>query len=200
MPEPYFRPAKVTAPGHLPRPVMPRFTVRRHKEIDNGLQWRTGVVLRSEHGARAVISADYEDRMMRVEVTGPLKHKFLTNIRDTLSQINRGFQRNRIIEEIGCCCRVCTAHTDPYYHEFQLLVKLVGKKIPHALCGRAVEHIEVETLMDGALGQGGLAEVLSIVRELKDMKPEQRQHKMDGLISNGSNLASMVESIWNIFG
>jgi internalin A len=47
----------------LPRSVMPRFIVKRHKEIKEQLRWRTGVVLENkDFGATAVVKVDERDK------------------------------------------------------------------------------------------------------------------------------------------
>ncbi len=85
----------------LPPSVMPRFIVKRHKEIKDRLRWRTGVVL--EHPlleATAVVRADTEARRIHIAVTGTQPKAFLTVIMLTLREINGGFEGLKVSERI----------------------------------------------------------------------------------------------------
>lgn len=85
----------------LPPSVMPRFIVKRHKEIKDRLRWRTGVVL--EHPlleSIAVIRADNEARQIHITVTGTQPKAFLTVIMLTLREINGGFEGLKVSERI----------------------------------------------------------------------------------------------------
>ncbi|XCN71225.1 MAG: COR domain-containing protein [Candidatus Electrothrix aestuarii] len=85
----------------LPPSVMPRFIVKRHKEIKDRLRWRTGVVL--EHPlleATAVVRADNEARTIHIAVTGTQPKAFLTVIMLTLREINGGFEGLKVSERI----------------------------------------------------------------------------------------------------
>ncbi len=85
----------------LPPSVMPRFIVKRHKEIKDRLRWRTGVVL--EHPlleATAVVRADTEARRIQITVTGTQPKAFLTVLMLTLREINGGFEGLKLSERI----------------------------------------------------------------------------------------------------
>ncbi len=65
----------------LPPSVMPRFIVKRHKEIKDRLRWRTGVVLaHAQLDAKAVVRADNEARQIHITVTGRERKVYLALI------------------------------------------------------------------------------------------------------------------------
>jgi len=78
----------------LPKSVMPRFIVRRHKDIKEGLQWRTGVVLEDMvlHST-ALVKSDDRDRKIYIYVNGEQKRDFFAVIRKTLQYINGSFEK-----------------------------------------------------------------------------------------------------------
>ncbi len=78
----------------LPRSVLPRFIVNMYRDIEEGLQWRTGVVL-TDHDFRAmaVIKADYMDRHIYIYVSGPGKRDYFAAILFTLRSINSSFEK-----------------------------------------------------------------------------------------------------------
>jgi GTPase SAR1 family protein len=78
----------------LPKSIMPRFIVRRHKDIKAGLQWRTGVVLEdTSTRSTAVVRADERERRVGIYVTGDRKRDFFSVIRKTFGDINASFEK-----------------------------------------------------------------------------------------------------------
>ncbi len=85
----------------LPPSVMPRFIVKRHHEIKDTLQWRSGVVLQNPMlEATAVVKADVEARRIHIEVSGTQRKAFLTVIMLTLREINSGFPGLKVSERV----------------------------------------------------------------------------------------------------
>jgi small GTP-binding protein len=86
---------------YLPRPVMPRFIVQRHKDVEGELRWRTGVVLKDEKlQSRALVKADERQRRIYIYVSGRQKRDYLAVIRKTILDINDSFQELDIKEWI----------------------------------------------------------------------------------------------------
>ena len=78
----------------LPRSVMPRFIVKRHKEIKAQLRWRTGVVLENkEFGAAAVVKMDERDKKIFIYIEGEQKRDYLATIIHTLREIHGSFEK-----------------------------------------------------------------------------------------------------------
>jgi small GTP-binding protein len=85
----------------LPKSVMPRFIVRRHKDIKGVLQWRTGVVLEDKDlKSITVVRADERDRKIFIFVTGVEKRQFFSIIRKTLRDINGSFEKLDTTERV----------------------------------------------------------------------------------------------------
>ena len=155
----------------LPRTVMPRFIVKRHAQIDGNLQWRTGVVLRhKDNHARAVIRADYEDRFIEILVSGPLKRDFFALIRETLREINDGFQKNVIRETIACNCQTCLAEEIPEFHDYQKMLRFFAKGYRDWPCPNSEEMISIPQLLGEVLGtqEADIRKVLKMIQELNE--------------------------------
>ncbi len=85
----------------LPPSVMPRFLVKRHGQIKEGLCWRTGAVLRDEaSGSEAVIKADTEARRIYLWVNGPRRKEYLSFLWFSLREINSSFEKLAVSERI----------------------------------------------------------------------------------------------------
>ncbi|PTQ73563.1 small GTP-binding protein [Nitrosomonas oligotropha] len=75
-------------PHLLPRHVIPMFIVCRHAEIDANQVWQTGVVLKNEtHLARALVTANYSDRVIILQVQGKGARDYLHILHDEIKQI-----------------------------------------------------------------------------------------------------------------
>jgi internalin A len=85
----------------LPTSILPRFIVKRHGEIKDGLRWRTGVVLQDkDSGSEAVVKADYEKRRIDIWVNGPRRKEYLHFLWYSLREINASFEKLRVRERV----------------------------------------------------------------------------------------------------
>ena len=85
----------------LPRSIMSRFMVKMHKDIKNGLNWRTGVVLENESfNSTAVIKSDNEEKRIYIYVQGEQKRDYFAAILHTFRDINSSFEKLEAIEKV----------------------------------------------------------------------------------------------------
>jgi hypothetical protein len=85
----------------LPPSIMPRFIVKRHQEINDGLRWRSGVVLKhSMLAATAVVRADNEARRIHIMVTGNDSKLFLALICLTFRELHADFEGLKVSERL----------------------------------------------------------------------------------------------------
>ncbi|PAV13150.1 hypothetical protein ASJ81_18615, partial [Methanosarcina spelaei] len=85
----------------LPRSIMPRFIVKMNKDIKNGLQWRTGVVLENKQfNSCAVIRSDNEAKKIYINVNGGQRRDYFSSILFNLWEINSSFEKLKAVEKI----------------------------------------------------------------------------------------------------
>jgi hypothetical protein len=85
----------------LPKSVMSRLLVKLHPDLEPGLYWRTGMVLKSElFKTRALVRADEVEKTVAIRISGRQKREHLGVIRSALQEINRGFEPMKIDELI----------------------------------------------------------------------------------------------------
>ena len=85
----------------LPRSIMPRFIVKMNRDIKNGLQWRTGVVLENkDFNSCAVIKSDNEAKRIYINVNGGQKRDYFASILYNLREINKSFEKLKVVEKI----------------------------------------------------------------------------------------------------
>jgi small GTP-binding protein len=88
-------------PDFLPPSIFPRFMVKVHKDIEDNLRWRTGVVLTDTmSGARAVIKADVEARRINIWVQGERRREYLHYLRYSLAGIKNSFEKLTVSERV----------------------------------------------------------------------------------------------------
>jgi internalin A len=86
----------------LPQSIISRFIVRMSAVISHHTYWRTGVVLASADGNRALVKADLYDQKIFIWVDGNphTRRAFLTAIRTTLGQIHSSLSRLQAKEKV----------------------------------------------------------------------------------------------------
>ena len=81
----------------LPRSVLPRFMVQRHRDIRQ--QWRTGVLLEDPgFETKALVKADHEDRQISIWVNGAQPQRYFATLRKTLRDLHSDFKKLPAVE------------------------------------------------------------------------------------------------------
>ncbi|MEK7990320.1 MAG: COR domain-containing protein [Thiotrichaceae bacterium] len=128
----------------LPRAIMPRFIVKRHREILNKLCWRTGVVLYNKmNQATAVIKADNEDKNIQIWVTGQQKRDYFATVRQTLWEIHDSFEKINVKELIPL------PDNPNYTVEYIELIGYYELGQEQYLVGKLKKFYSVKQLLDG---------------------------------------------------
>ena len=85
----------------LPLSIMPRFIVKRHKDIKGELRWRTGVVLENKaFQSIAVVRADNEANRIDIYVNGQERKDYLAVILLFFREINDSFEKLKVDERV----------------------------------------------------------------------------------------------------
>jgi len=85
----------------LPQSIMSRFIVKRHRDLKDGLCWRTGIVLENKaFQATAVVRADNAANRIDISVMGAQRKVYLALIRLSFQEINETFEKLRVTERI----------------------------------------------------------------------------------------------------
>ncbi|MCL2053503.1 MAG: hypothetical protein FWG90_03545 [Oscillospiraceae bacterium] len=78
------------AESPLPPNTVCRLITRRHKEIEQGKVWRSGVVLK--YGEDTIATVIENDRTISIKVKGSLKTKYITELRKDMNDIFNGYK------------------------------------------------------------------------------------------------------------
>jgi hypothetical protein len=113
----------------LPKSVLPRLIVRMNHDIEDNLQWRTGVVLNATSlGARAIVRLDEAERRILIVAYGELRREYLGIVAHALREINDSFEKLEAVEKVPMPDRPEVSVT--YKHLLRLQAKGVRTYIP----------------------------------------------------------------------
>ncbi|MFZ5857185.1 MAG: COR domain-containing protein [Chloroflexota bacterium] len=131
----------------LPSSVITRFIVRMNQKIDDGLVWRTGVVLKIGEN-KALVKADIEDRKITIAIDG-VEH----TRRDALSAIR--YQLDEIhasIKGLNPEKRVPipeAPNAEPLEYEYLLMLEREDQEIYLAKDGKRLVKVNIRELLSG---------------------------------------------------
>ncbi|KAF5415978.1 MAG: hypothetical protein C5S48_04205 [Candidatus Methanogaster sp.] len=148
----------------FPKSVMPRFIVKKNKEIKDELRWRTGVVLEdAAFKSIAVIKSDDDAKKMYIYVDGVQKRDYFSAILSTLREINRSFEKLKFTEKVPMPDN--PKITSGYEH----LIRLERLGVREYLPEGSKKEYNVKDLLGTIYSENKTeAEILQILRELKE--------------------------------
>jgi internalin A len=133
----------VRFPEFMPTSIFPRLMVKLNQFIDDGLRWRTGMILYKPHifNAKARIRSDKEDKEIRIDVCGSEPRRLLSFIRETIKEIMADF--NVPIKEEA------QIPNTKFFVPYSRLVALEKKKILTHFVEELDDSVDVAHLLDG---------------------------------------------------
>ncbi|NEO67644.1 MAG: GTPase, partial [Moorea sp. SIO4G2] len=137
----------------MPKGIITRFIVVIHKWIDQQQYvWKSGVILNKDNTKAEVIEY-YEQREIKIRVTGRHKRDLLTTVTYELDQIHDSYNRLRCTKLIPCNCSTCKNSQNPYFYEFDKLKERIAYRKNTIECGSPPYNIvEVLGLIDDVIG------------------------------------------------
>jgi hypothetical protein len=142
----------------LPPSVMPRFLVKRHKQIKPDLCWRTGTVLCD----KAVVKADTEAKRIYLWVNDPRRKEFLSFLWFTLREINDSFVSERIPMPDDPACSA----------DYQTLIKYAENKADIYVAEGSGKVYSVRQLL-GTIEPDREDQLLELLRMIKEQLDEK---------------------------
>jgi internalin A len=131
----------------LPSSVITRFIVRMNQKIDDGLVWRTGVVLKIGDN-KALVKADIEDRKITIAIDG-LEHTrrdTLSAMRFQLDEIHasiKGLNPEKYVPVPGA------VSAKPLKYEYLLKLERDGEEILKVEDGERLKKVNIAQVLNG---------------------------------------------------
>nr|WP_293112549.1 COR domain-containing protein [Moorena sp. SIO4G3] len=166
----------------MPKGIITRFIVIMHKWIyQQQYVWRSGVILNKEN-TKAEVIEDYEQREIKIRVTGRHKRDLLTTVTYELDQIHDSYNRLRCSKLIPCNCSSCKNSQNPHFYEFDKLRERIAYRKNTIECGSPPYNtVEVLRLIDDVIG---------LKQFKKDEQPDiyRQPNKADRSITINNNI------------
>jgi internalin A len=147
----------------MPKGILTRLIVKMNQDIYNNEYWRYGVLLQYL-GTKAIIREKYFENKISIELLGQHKREFLFLIRKTINEIHRDFNKLKFEEMVPCDCSQCKSSTEPYFYEFDLLLRYEMKGLSKIICDNSLEEVAVAQLTTDVI-KGRLSEEKMVLCE-----------------------------------
>jgi small GTP-binding protein len=134
----------------MPKGLMTRFIVKRHKDIYKSTHWRYGVLLEFENTTYALVRERYFERKITIQLEGDNKRGYLTLIRNTFGEIHESFNNLQVEEMIPCQCNDCKSSNSPHFFSYDLLKRYMTAKRFEIICEKSLQDISITDLIDAA--------------------------------------------------
>ncbi len=146
---------RIKFPSIIPKGILPRFIVRMYENIysENGQQivWKDGVKLQYEKTTFALVRQRKDEPIIEIKVYGEQANVFRYQIIRELGKLFSVFQTKPQLQ-VPCICDECRTSTEPYYFDWQDLVKAKNKAKagaePEIQCRKSFEMVPVKVLLD----------------------------------------------------
>lgn len=132
----------------MPKGILIRLIVETYPWIENQkLAWKNGVVLNKDE-TRAEIIENYNQKEIKVSLSGNRKKELLAVVTHELEKIHQSFEHLQYKTLVPCNCTECTVSENPYAYELDSLRKRLKGGKYQVECERSYEFVDVRTLID----------------------------------------------------
>ena len=132
----------------MPKGIITRFIVETHDLIEEQkLVWRSGVVLKKDE-ARAEVIENYNQREIKVRVSGKQKKELLAIINRELGKIHNSFERLEYQTLVPCNCQKCVVSKEPHSYSLEILRRFLNNNIYNTRCENSFKEVDVRRLID----------------------------------------------------
>ncbi|RUS94677.1 hypothetical protein DSM106972_093140 [Dulcicalothrix desertica PCC 7102] len=132
----------------MPKGILTRLIVETHPWIENQkLVWKSGVVLNKDE-TRVEVVENYNQREIKVSVSGNRKKELLAVVTHELEKIHRSFERLQYQTLVSCNCEECTVSENPYAYRLENLRKRLKAGKYQVECEESYESVDVRRLID----------------------------------------------------
>jgi internalin A len=129
----------------LPKGIITRFIVALHHLIENGLVWKSGVILvRNE--SRAEIIEEFSQRRITVRAWGASRNGLMAIIDEQLERLHASFHGLQYEKYLPCPCGQCGQGTDTYAFSIGKLINM-AKKGNKIQCHESGDMVDAEKLV-----------------------------------------------------
>ncbi|MBD2015781.1 leucine-rich repeat domain-containing protein [Microcoleus sp. FACHB-53] len=132
----------------MPKGILTRFIVETHPWIEQQkLVWRSGVILNKDQ-TRAEVIEQYNQKEIKIRVTGIRKKELLAVITHELEKIHNSYERLKYQTFVPCNCEDCQGSQTPHSYPLDRLRKRLDAGKYKIECENSYEMVDVRRLID----------------------------------------------------
>ncbi|MGF1991008.1 MAG: COR domain-containing protein [Nostoc sp. ZfuVER08] len=151
----------------MPKGILTRFIVETHPWIEQQkLVWKNGVVLNKDQ-TRAEVIENYNQREIKIRVTGNRKKELMAVITHELEKIHNSYERLQYQTLVPCNCKTCKDRPTPHSYFLEKLNKRLNAGRYQIECENSYEMVDVRRLIDDVM--------LQSVRVNEELNPQVAQ-------------------------
>ena len=168
----------------MPKGILTRFIVETHPWIElQKLVWKSGVVLNKDQ-TRAEIIENYNQREIKIRVTGNRTKELMAVITYELEKIHNSYEGLQYQTLVPCNCETCKNLPTPYSYSLDSLKKRFNASRYQIECENSFEMVDVRRLIDDVMFQADRPDkelnpqVAQLQNELEQEKNELLTHRL----------------------
>jgi len=134
----------------LPKGLIPKLIVRLYrfiKDIDR-FAWQSGCLFIYENTEAQVIET-YGNKQIEVRIRGIHSKSLAAIILDGIDELNKSFERIKVKKMIPCNCKTCSTSNEPYFYDYNKLLRRKEKLQKTVECELSYEDVWVAEILDG---------------------------------------------------
>ncbi|OUL30406.1 GTPase [Nostoc sp. T09] len=142
----------------MPKGLITQLIVAMHGLIDEQKYvWKSGVILNLENTKAEVIEY-YDNREIKIRVTGRHKRDLLTCVNHELDKIHASYKHLKFNKLIPCNCSVCKNQQAPHFYKFENLRNRIVNQKYNVECDISYEKVNVLGLIDDVMDRSQLTQ------------------------------------------
>ncbi|MEH2156291.1 leucine-rich repeat domain-containing protein [Nostoc sp.] len=168
----------------MPKGILTRFIVETHPWIEQQkLVWKSGVVLNKDQ-TRAEIIENYNQREIKIRVTGNRKKELMAVITYELEKIHNSYERLQYQTLVPCNCEKCEGSRTPYSYPMNELRDFLDDSAYLIQCRKSRQMVDVRRLIDDVMFQSDRPDrelnpqVAQLQNELERKRDESLTHRL----------------------
>ena len=132
----------------MPKGIITRFIVETHPFIEEQeLVWKSGVIL-NQYETRAEVIENYNQKEIKIRVSGNRKKELLTVVTHELERIHGSFERLQYQILVPCNCSECLGSENPYSYRLDKLRRRLNNGKYEIECENSYEDVDIRRLID----------------------------------------------------
>ncbi len=130
----------------MPKAIISRLIVINHSFLTKNKFWKNGFVINIE-GTEALVLGDILNQKLKFYINGDNSSEVLSILRKDLDYIHKTLKFPNFKEMIPCRCKECIISEVPFYFDYKILMKFIGKGKETITCNNSAIDINIREIL-----------------------------------------------------